>query len=115
MTDQDVRMPNYPAFFVLLLTFVPIIIIEMSTAEKIIESDFFTSLKDNFGFFMFFQIILYGFTFSQSIIQYDQIPKVHHVGLVILLSVFGFSIIALLIAWMGYFNAGMHTFIWLNL
>ncbi len=114
MTDQDVKLPNYPAFFVLLLTFVPLIIIEMSSASYVFSSDFYNTLRENFGFFLFFQLILYGFTFSQSIIQYDQIPRTHHVGLVVLLSTFGFSIIALIISWMGYFNAGMHTFIWLN-
>ena len=112
MTESR-QLPNYPAYIILLLMLSPLIILEFDPSIAW-SSSFYLKLKEYFGFFMFFQIVLFGFVFAKSIIHYDEIPKGHQKVIIFTSLFFGMALVSLFIAYLGYFNGGLNIFMWLN-
>lgn len=112
MTESKAK-PNYPAYIVLAASFVPFVFLELDP-EITLQNSFYNTLLDNFGFLMLFQGILFSFVLAKSIKEYDLIHGINRVVMMALNTLFGFLIVTFFIAYLGYFNAGLNTFIWLN-
>ena len=110
---QEKVLPNYPAYVVFILTFIPLVMLELNP-EVSVDSGFYSSLKDNFGTFLLFQFILLVLTSAKAIVQYDKIFGVHRQATVLATTFFTFSWGLLLGGYLGYFNAGLNIFLWLT-
>ena len=111
-TETPKLLPNYPAYALMLLGLLPLILLEIDPTKA--HGDFFLKVKEYFGFLLLFELTLFGFVFARSISRFDDFSKGHKIPMTFLNLFFGFSLVVLVISWMGYFNGGLFILEWLN-
>ena len=113
MTEDEKReIPNYLAYGVMLLGLLPLVLLEFDPGME--YETFYMRLRDYFAFFLLFEVVLFGFVFAKSISRYDFFHKSHVAPMMFLNLILGFSLVVLIISWMGYFNGGLFVLEWLN-
>lgn len=115
MSTSKRYLPNYLAYFIIIILISPLIILEIDNsivAEN--SSEFYINYKNYIGWIMLFQFILFTFVFAQAIMQYDDIPEKHKMPMVIFSSTLALTLLLQFLSWLGYFNGGLFVFTWLS-
>jgi len=110
--DQKKINANYPAMLILLLTFVPLVMIELNPASS--NQELFKVILKQFGLLLFFQMVLMVLIGARTVVKYDDIKAPHNLILISLIGVTLFAWAALFMGYLGYFSGGANIFLWLN-